>query len=386
MISREMLLQLAVLQSPKHDAVSFYFQPPAPRDKSHRDEVILIKDLVRQAQREAEKTGRKPSESDLRRLITLAEGLANIHRAKAVFACASQGVWQEFDLPALPGRTVLIVNRRFHLRPLAMAQAAAPRTGVLLIDRKHARVFDVSGGETREVEDLFGALPRRGRSDGWGGYDAGHAERHVENETMHHVKHTLDRVLGRFTGGAIEKLVIGCRDEMWPELEPHLHPYLRQALAGRFSADVATATPDLVRERAERVLREREENRGQELVREVLGEARRNGRGATGLRQVLEALEMGEVQALVMAETFSAAAVECGNCGHVDARDATSCAVCGGPTRPLDDVADALVTLALRNHAELLQISGDGDLERAGGVGALLRFRADQNTPARVAS
>ena len=383
MISRETLLQLASLQSPTDSAISFYYQPQPPQDKSHRDEAILLKDLVRQAHN----GGHQPSEKDLQRILGLAETLVNNHaRGKALFACEALGIWQEFEIPVHPFRTQLIVNRRFHLRPLAMALASMPQTCILLIDRKRARIFELIGNAIRQTDDIFDDLPRRGRSDGFAGYDAGHVERHLENEAMHHVKRALERVLEHYNAVQVERFVIACRDEVWSEVEPHLHPYLRQALAGRFSSDVATATPEQLRDQAERVLQEQAESRRQGLIREVLGETQRNARGATGLRHVLEALEMGEVQALLLGENFSAAAVECPNCGHVDTRTAPGCAVCGKPTRPLEDVADALVTLALRNHAELVLISADADFDRVGNVAALLRFRADQNTPAKVAS
>jgi len=61
------------------------------------------------------------------------------------------------------------------------------------------------------------------------------------------------------------------------------------------------------------------------------------------------------------------------------------CAVCGNQTRELGDVSDALVDLALRNGAEIRFVDNDSELERAGRVGALLRFRADQNTAEKVA-
>jgi hypothetical protein len=48
-------------------------------------------------------------------------------------------------------------------------------------------------------------------------------------------------------------------------------------------------------------------------------------------------------------------------------------------------MTDALVDLALRNGAEIEFIAGDPELEKVGHIGALLRFRADQNTPRRVA-
>ena len=62
-----------------------------------------------------------------------------------------------------------------------------------------------------------------------------------------------------------------------------------------------------------------------------------------------------------------------------------SCAVCGHDTRELSDVSDALVDLALRNGADIQFIEGDAELEKSGRVGALLRFRADQNTAEKMA-
>ena len=55
MITREDMLELAQFQGHGAEcAISFYFQPSRPKNKSHREDGILAKDLVRQALREAE--------------------------------------------------------------------------------------------------------------------------------------------------------------------------------------------------------------------------------------------------------------------------------------------------------------------------------------------
>jgi peptide subunit release factor 1 (eRF1) len=123
----------------------------------------------------------------------------------------------------------------------------------------------------------------------------------------------------------------------------------------------------------------------QGLIREVIGESQRNARGALGLRHVLTALERQEVQTLVVSRDFTAEAVECPNCRHLDTRMVRNCAICGGETHELTDISDALVDLALRNGAEITFIDSDPELEKAGHIGALLRYRADQNTPQKVA-
>ena len=83
-------------------------------------------------------------------------------------------------------------TRHFHLKPLAHLLGAFPRLGVVLVDRHRARVFDLRLGELTEREDLFHPLPRRGRSDGFAGYDAGHAQRRVEDEARHHFKYVAE--------------------------------------------------------------------------------------------------------------------------------------------------------------------------------------------------
>jgi peptide subunit release factor 1 (eRF1) len=122
-----------------------------------------------------------------------------------------------------------------------------------------------------------------------------------------------------------------------------------------------------------------------DLVREVLGEAQRNARGAKGLRHVLNALERQEVQTLLLTRDFNAEAVECTNCRHLDTRMVKHCAICAHKTHRINDISDTLVDLALRNGAEIRFVDGDVELEKAGRVAALLRFRADQNTGEKLA-
>src|SRR5437868_12676405 len=177
MITREALRRLAEFQTEDESAISFYFQPTTPSDKSHRQEAILIKDLVKAAQQHGNGKKNGPSSADLERLLALADRLDGNHsRAKAIFACERKGIWEEFDFPAELQRTELIANRRFHLRPLVAIVDALPRTLAALTDRKRARLFDVRLHEARQVEDITDDLPRRGRSDGFAGYDGGHAE------------------------------------------------------------------------------------------------------------------------------------------------------------------------------------------------------------------
>ncbi len=382
MITREDMLELAQFQGHGTDcAVSFYFQPSRPRNKSHREDAILAKDLIRQALREAEKNGRNGSaRADLQRILELAaEWHGNQTHAKVVFACSSRNVWREFELPPQLADTQLFVNRRFHLKPLVLVLRAQPRLWLAFVDRHRARIFDLHLDELKEREALFHALPRRGRGDGFAGYDAGHAERSVNDEILHHYKNVAEYLRQGQEKGAFDNLIIGCQDINWHDFEPHLHPYVKQRLLGRIAADLGTITEQQVREEAGNILRQSLDQHRRDLVNDVISQAKSNGNGVTGLRRVLRSLEMGEVQTLLIAENYSAHAVECGSCGHLDAHMVRYCPLCGRGTRELEDVCEAIVPAAIRRGIDLFFVKDEPTLDHVGNIAALLRFRADQS-------
>jgi len=381
MITREDIRELAAFQSNGDGcALSFYFQPHTPQNRSHKEDTILAKDLVRQALREAEKHGKNGcAREDLDRILEVAGNLrGNQARAKAVFASSSKKIWREFDLPPqLPG-TQLFVNRRFHLKPLAALLGAQPKVCVALVDRQRGRFFDLRLDELKERGALFHNLPR-GRSEGYAGYDAGHAQRRVANEAKLHFKQVSDRLKDELERGLWEKLVIGCQDTNWSEFEAHLHPYVKQRLIGHFPADIASLTMEQIREQATHALRHAQEQRRDTLVRETLSMAKGNSRGVTGLRRVLRSMELGEVQALLLAENYTAHAVECNSCGHIDSHMVPYCVICGKATRDLEDVCDAMIPMAIRRDIELFYVKNEPEFDKVGNIAALLRFRADKS-------
>jgi peptide subunit release factor 1 (eRF1) len=387
MITRETLREIAAFQSPVHDAVTFYFQPAVPQDKSHRQESILVKDLVRSAMLAAEKDGKNGDlRTTLNRILALSEHLhGNQGKAKAVFACGSQNYWKEFDLPSQLPSTRLIVNQRFHLTPITGLNDVMGKVSIALIDRTKARLFELQMNEIREVADLINEITRRGRSDGFLGFDAGHVERRVDNEIAAHYRRVGERLMEMYGNGAAEYLILGCHDEARNDVERELHPYLRQRLIGSFAAEPAVVSPDEVRQNAKRIMGEHRARVRQGLVSEVLNEAKADNRGALGLRRVLRALQLGEVQTLLLERNFLAMGGECTNCGYLDMAHAKVCAVCNHPMRRVDDLADAIIGRALGAGAEVMYVPENADLQRHGNIAALLRFRAERSKGERMA-
>jgi peptide subunit release factor 1 (eRF1) len=235
--------------------------------------------------------------------------------------------------------------------------------------------------------DFFHALTRRGRGDGFGGYDAGHVERRVADEARHHFKFIaefLKDALGkgdRDKKNMFENWILGCPDVHWSQFEPQLHPYAKQKLLGRFTAEVAHASNEEIRSHAEKIFADAQERHCEEVVREALNQARHNARGVTGLRRVLRSLELGEVQTLLVGQNYQSQAVECSGCGHLDAHLVNFCPVCGRQTREVVDVGEAILPWVIRHNIELFYVKDDSEFDKVGNIAALLRFRS---APCRV--
>jgi peptide subunit release factor 1 (eRF1) len=392
-ITREQIRELAEFHCAKSCAVSFYFQPSTPRNKAHKEDTILIKDLAREAMHRMESQGleskgteskgkKDSARADIDRIVRLSGELrSNGTHAKAVFACAAQNVWHEYDLPASIPVTQLVVDRYFHLKPIAHLLGAFPRLGVVLVDRHRARIFDLRLGELTEREGLFQTLSRKGRSDGYAGYDGGRAQRRVDDEARQHFKAVAGILKESLEKGVFEKWILGCQDIYRSQLEPQLHAYVSQALLGRFQADIGRITDDQIRTHAEQIVEQWQSDRRRDLATQAVSRARSNARGVTGLRRVLRSLELGEVQTLLIGENFQAHAVECSGCGHLDAHLVSFCPACGRATQEVVDVGEAILPWVIRRDIEMFYVKDDPEFDKVGNIAALLRFRSDNVQP-----
>ena len=386
-MTRDEIRELAAFQTDERKgacALSFYFQPDPPQDRSHRNQAIAAKEVIKQALKSPAAQGKNGSlHADLDRVLEVAANLRG-PRGKAVFACSAQNVWKEFDLPPRLGSTRVYLQSRFQLKPLAALLGAQPALSVAIVDRQRARFFDLRLDDLREGAAIVHLLSRTGANYGYNGYDAGHAERRVADEALQHFKAVAERLRADQERGIWDRLIVGCQDANWADFEPHLHPYVKQRLIGRFSADVASVANEEIRDRAGSVLKNWMRERGETRLKQALDNARANGRGVSGLRRVLQGLEAGEVQSLFLSENYSAHAVECANCGHIDAHIVPACVACGRATHELNDVCDAIIPLAIRRDIELFYLRDHPELNQAGNIAALLRFRSDQSAVGKM--
>ena len=84
-----------------------------------------------------------------------------------------------------------------------------------------------------------------------------------------------------------ENWILGCQDIHWSQFEPQLHPYAKQKLLGRFTAEVAHVSNEKSARTRKKSSPMRKSAAVDEVVRETLDQAHHKARGVTGLRRVL---------------------------------------------------------------------------------------------------
>lgn len=397
-ISKEQFDQLSSFWSDSPNAITLYFPAGQPSELSHREEPILLKDMIEQGPAPTGSSPRQDPElrEDIAHLLSVVSGMKGNHGlTKVIFACHKDGLWEEFDLPGKFAATYHVGNS-FLLAPLMACFNKRKRYCIALADRNRARLLLLTAGEISEHTQVLDEENEKIRTTG--ASNSTHAERQRGEKVKRHYKFLADHLFHFHEHGDFDALLIGCRDEMWSEIQSTLHPELQRILVGHFRIDPGLATQQEVRELATPIIEAHELADEQAVVSAAAGEAARDGLGATGLPGVLRSLEKGEIRTLLLPPTPPAnplPASTCTSCGHIRLGYAgAECDLCGAALRAYPTAVEAMLRSLLFQGVEVRVLRQPAlaakhqvqDHPPEHQVMALLRFRSDHNTAQALAS
>jgi peptide subunit release factor 1 (eRF1) len=347
-ITRGRLRRLAELR-PEHGlvlSVFFNLDPsefatPAARSTEINSVVTAAAKKVDEAEN-LDHDARAALRADVNRVREVLSGsdlASNGTHGLAIFACGPADVLEVLRLPH-PIESRAVVDDHACVEPL-LRKGTEERWCVLLVNRKTARIFLGTVDGLEEVDHIEGDTHRQHDQGGW---SQARYQRSVEQEKLNHVGHALDTLFARFKRRPFDHLVVGAPEELVGEVEGRLHPYLQRKLAGRIGIDVENSSAGDVRQAAGEVV----ERHAAQVEREALDRMQQGiGRGDRGVSRpeaVMDALEQGRVEILLLAEDFDAPEL------------------------------DQAVEKAITQSAQVLVIRHHDDLAMHGGIGAVLRF------------
>jgi peptide chain release factor subunit 1 len=278
----------------------------------------------------------------------------------AIFACSAADLFEAIPLAPPISEHRLYISDQPHLYPLARIIDEYPRYAVLLADTSSARIFVVAANSVQETEQVEDTKTKRRKTGGW---SQARYQRHIENYHLHHAKEVAD-TLGRIVAEeAIGSIIIAGNDVIVPLVREQLPKELAEKIVDVVKLDIG-APLHAILEASMPVMREKDAQTDRERVEALLGAYRGGGLATVGAERVRSALEIGQVEELMI--TASPEAV------RVPRADSSAQQTEPGPE---ERAADELIVKARQTAARIRFIEDVSLLAPVGGVGAFLRFK-----------
>jgi peptide chain release factor subunit 1 len=322
---------------------------------------------------------RKSFERDVERITTHLADVPKSANGMAIFACAAKGDFFEavqLDVPLQ--EHALYIGSSPHLYPLARLNDQHPRYVALLADTNSARIFVFGLGATETRETVANVKTRRTDMGGW---SQARYQRHIQNFHLQHMKEVVD-VLDRIVRDErITQIVVSCDEVTRPTLFEQMPKHLAEKVLDIVKLEMRTPEHQVLAETMT-ALRGKDAETDAEHVERMLGAWRAGGLGVAGLEDTLMALELGEVEELLITATpelLQRAQLPAGLVppGPVDVDTSPHN---GDVDTERLKLADALVTKGQQTGARLRFIEDRALLDDVGGVGALLRYKVQRRT------
>jgi peptide chain release factor subunit 1 len=288
----------------------------------------------------------------------------------AIFTASTLDLFEVLKLPEPVEHDPVIADTPF-IEPL-LAIGAPQHWCALLVNRRVARLFCGAGAALEEIEHIEDDV--RGRHD-QGGWSQPNYQRSIDKDADDHLRRAAQVAFERLKDDLPAGLLVGAPSEVATAFESHLHPYLRDRLAGRLDVDVEHASADDVSRaaapRIEAAAREREDAALARLIEAFAGGP---GRAASGLAEVLAVLHEQRVETLLVEAGFVVPGVRCPTCGWLGADETAECPADGSATEHVDDIVEAAVERALTQAADIHVLRDRAELASHGRIAAVLRF------------
>lgn len=349
MIAQEGVRKLTALSGKSGEKIlSLYLslEPPAGKPLFRGFET-LFKSLTHSLEKEIKDEEIDEFRRDCARVRNFLTDYKPAGRSLAVFADESRDfVWaKEFNVP-VSGHACWREKPR--LLPLLEALDEYERYGVILTDKRRARLFTYYLGRIEEEEGAIAWRDvHRFRSAGKDHLrSAFKLQRKVDMHVGWHLKHVGERMEQLFRRRPFDRIILGGSREAVDSLMKTLPAPLHAKVSGRLPVSVRVSDKELeesLRKLETQIEREKEK----ELVRYLMETAGAGNHGAAlGLEAVLLWLHRGEIHRLVYSENFKAR-----------------------------DILEETALSVISGGGSLEEVKGDSArrLDEAGGIGVILR-------------
>jgi peptide chain release factor subunit 1 len=371
----ERLEALAAIEPSPFPVISLYLDL-RPNQHGRDDYDTFVRKVLPERMKglPSQSTERDSFEQDAKKIRAYLDNEVNrSSNGLAIFACSGADLFEAIQLEAPLEQHWLFIDSVPHLYPLARLVDKYPPYAAVLLDTNKARVFVFRLASIERTEQVTGEKTRRHSQGGW---SQARYQRHIENFHLQHIKDVVDTLDTVVREEQIEHIVVAGPETAITLLRENLPQHLSDKVNTTTKLDLSASDAEVLQSTLES-FHERVAETDAERVEELLNAWRSGGLGVAGPEATLRALEMGQVDELIISgtpETLKPVQKLPDDAAPGPVQADTS-APQGTADEPRLKLSDELVTRAQQTGARIRFIDDPALLSEVGGVGALLRFR-----------
>ncbi len=353
-----------------------------PEDRTRAKYLIELKDAARAVRERLdslplERAARQIVERDLSRILHYVEHSSDLPPARglAIFASTPLELFAVVPLPHAY-RTRIEIDRVPQLEELIATEQEFGRLLMVVADRVHARLFEITPFQAQELSCCRSTGMRGGKyhSDRQGSPGWGEADYHnrIREEAQRHYDRIGQELLARDRGGVARDVILAGPGTVPTTLLRFLPPALTERVIGMASLNPTEVTPAAVYRAALHVT-ETQRRAGERDLVTAVERGCTAGWAVNGIGPTLRALANGQVRVLLVGVDMHEPGYRCAASRRL-AVSKTACLGEGEPV-PVPDVVSDAIQQALQQHVSVSVIRDREAVGAIDGMAALLRFR-----------
>jgi peptide subunit release factor 1 (eRF1) len=295
-------------------------------------------------------------------------------RGLVLFTRSTGSIWmRELNVPVT---TEIHWGASAHVKEFVEALASLETHGIVVTDHSQSRIFTVKlGTMTKHAEIHAGQAIRHVKTSGTDHlYSQSHLQRKADGHALAHLKRVVEALQQVNQTQPFARLVLAGAPTAASELF-RLLPKSMRAKVVATTPLAAGAGESQILEEVLFIARKAEDRRDMEKAEMLITASAKGHNAVKQLPDTLKALNEKRVRELVYAHGFDARGSMCDECHAVFPNDNVNCGFCGLPLKPVDDLVETAIGMAIAEGAAIEQFRGNAaeTLKTAGGIGAFLR-------------
>jgi peptide subunit release factor 1 (eRF1) len=297
--------------------------------------------------------------------------LGGARQSFMIISSARVYVWQVVHI-GFPVENMMVIQDRPYLRPFLEGMSQERNYAIVLVDQGKGKILVNHLGHKEELLDVINLIPDDTTDGGFGGMDERKNERRREEAVSKHYKNIAGQLEQLDATYRFDWIILGGLRESMSDFESFLRPDIKHKIFRKLSID-PNLSIDKVFQLIDKEIPECRHMFEGDLLNMLANEFHKNYKGVSGIRHVEEALQQGQVDTLMIQDSFQTKGRVCKWCLHTTTDSDDLCSECGHPMERTLDITDELIHIALDTSARIEFVSTE--MGTFSPISAILRYR-----------